>query len=99
MQTIYVQQAAGVGAFFGFTLEELALKGPILACRPERGVVVIWEDHEDFVLYTLWRAYAMPEDNDMALYAYADNMPARGLTMPERIAVAQHWVAGWLAEL
>ncbi|EPR43953.1 hypothetical protein dsx2_1992 [Desulfovibrio sp. X2] len=96
MQTILIHQPASVGTFFGFTLDEIALKGPILAWRPERGVVVVWEDYEDFALYTLWRGYAGTEDEDSPIYAFADTTPAKGITLAEMSSAATDWLDNWL---
>ncbi len=99
MQTIQVQQAASVGTFFGFTLDELALRGPILVSLPERGVVVVWEDHEDFALYTRWQDYTGSGDETWPVYAYADTIPARGITISQMTAAAREWLDNWLDEL
>ena len=40
MQTIQVQHGASVGTLLGYSMDELALRGPILVSLPQRGVIV-----------------------------------------------------------
>jgi len=96
MQTIQVQHGASVGTLLGYSMDELALRGPILVSLPQRGVIVVWENHEDFVLYTRWHDHTGMIPEEWPVYAYTDTLPARGVTISQMTAAAREWLDNWL---
>ncbi|WP_029895695.1 hypothetical protein [Desulfohalovibrio reitneri] len=83
------------------TMESLAAKGPILAWLPDKGAVVVWEDHQDLHLYTLWPQAKQQwrRDADRALFSHTERRAPKGVKIRDMAYEARGWALAWMDEL
>lgn len=78
-----------------YTLEELALSGPIVAYAAGHAVVV-WEDFKDFKLYTLFHGPDAAGAKGLRSFVQAGQKAPHAVTYHELRNEAAGWLSGWL---